>query len=230
MRLHYLQHVPFEGLASIETWARKSNVVITCTRLFQDEPLPPDDEFDWLVVMGGPMSIHDEIMYPWLAREKTFIRKTIEQGRHVLGICLGAQLIADALGARVSVNDQKEIGWFPIQVADGADQGLRKILPGQLEVVHWHGETFELPDGSTLLATSTACRHQGFVYEDKVIGLQFHLETTRESLEALIAHCGDEIVAGQFIQQPAAMLGDESRFEKINQVMDQLLDEWTSRS
>lgn len=227
MRLHYLQHVHFEGLGSIEAWAKKSGIKISSTRLFNNEVLPSFDDFDCLIVLGGPMNIHEEASYPWLTKEKHFIHKTIFLGKHVLGICLGAQLIADILGAKVYPNRYKEIGWFPIQLKKEIGPPLVDIFPDNLEVMHWHGDTFNLPTDSILFASSDACRNQGFIYKNKVIALQFHLETTKTSLESLIANCGDEIIDAPFIQKPTVMLEDDLRIKTINKVMDKLLDYWS---
>ena len=114
MKIHYLQHVPFEGLGSIESALKEGGHSISVTRLFSDDPLPDISAFDWLIVMGGPMGIKDEDEYSWLRTEKEFIKKTIQTGKVVLGICLGAQLIAEVLGARVYKNKYREIGWFDI--------------------------------------------------------------------------------------------------------------------
>lgn len=228
MRLHYLQHVPFEGLGSINNWARMRQARTAATRLFLGESLPDPDDFDLLIVMGGPMNIYEEEAYPWLAAEKKCIRRAIDRGRHVLGICLGAQLIADALGARVFPNEHREIGWFPIQPSEEAPAELRGLLADGLEVMHWHGDTFDLPTAARRLASSRGCRNQGFVADATVLALQFHLETTRQGLEDLIAHCGDEITGGPFIQQPETMLADDARFGAVNRVMHHLLDAWAA--
>ena len=114
MRAHYLQHVEFEGLGSIEPWLKAAGYEITNTRLFESAKLPDLKKIDLLIVMGGPMSVNDEDDFPWLVSEKKFIREAINSGKPVLGICLGAQLIASATGARVYRNPIKEIGWFPI--------------------------------------------------------------------------------------------------------------------
>jgi len=201
MKLHYLQHVPFEGLGIIEDWAKTQDAEISCTRLFAGEQLPDIGSFDWLVVMGGPMGIYDHKEHPWLIAEKEFIKAAIDTGKTVLGICLGAQLIADVLGAKVYPGSQKEIGWFPIQRSEGAPE----LLPATLTAFHWHGDTFELPAGATRLASSEACKNQGFIYNDRVVALQFHLETTPESMEALIENCAEELpnvdAASSFVQK-----------------------------
>lgn len=225
MHLHYFQHVPFEDLGSIESWAKDAECWITLTRFFAGDPLPDFNGIDWLIIMGGPMNIYEEHKYPWLASEKSYIEQAIAKGKVVLGICLGAQLIADVLGTSIYPNKHKEIGWFPIQKSDDSEASrLADFLPEEIEVFHWHGDTFDTPPGAINIASSAACKNQGFIYDDKVVGLQFHLETTKQNATDLIEHCSSEIVDGPFIQSPAAMLSDELRFKKINAVMEGLLD------
>jgi len=158
MRAHYLQHVPFEGLGSIERWLDAANYQISGTRFFISALLPDPADIDLLIILGGPMSVHDERHYAWLKDEKRFIKAMIDAGKPLLGVCLGAQLIADALGARVYKNQEREIGWFPIQGLALADDS-RFIFPPSLPVFHWHGETFELPAGAVPLAQGRACAH-----------------------------------------------------------------------
>ena len=187
MRIHYLQHVLFEGLGSIEKWIRVRRHHLKATILYQDEPLPAMDGIDWLIVMGGPMGVHDEDKFSWLASEKRIIEECIRQGNVVLGICLGAQLIADVLGARVYPNRYREIGWFPIELTEsGKKSPLFGFLPERLSVFHWHGDTVDLPAGAVHIALSEACEHQAFVYDKRVLGLQFHMESTPEGVDGLI--------------------------------------------
>ena len=225
MRVHYLQHVPFEGLGSIETALQQRQASITVTRLYEQAPLPPQESFDLLIVMGGPMSINDEAIYPWLVAEKAFIRATIAADKPVLGICLGAQLIAGCCGGKVYPNADKEIGWFDI-VPQPTDDPCTFAFAEPLPVFHWHGETFTLPAEARLLASSTACRHQAFQLAGKaVIGLQCHLETTPDSLRALVEHCGDELITAPYIQSKAALLATPaSYFAPIHRQMNQVLD------
>ena len=230
MQLHYLKHVPFEGLGSIASWVDAHDIDISVTRFYADDPLPDLDEIDWLVIMGGPMNIYETEKYPWLAEEKTFIRQAIETNKIVLGICLGAQLIADVLGARVYAGVHREIGWFPVKKSPRvAETILADVLPVEAEVLHWHGDTFDVPRGALPLGHSAACRNQGFVFSERVVALQFHLETTPQGLQALIDHCGNEIVDGPFIQSPEALLSDAQRFETINRLMARLLDRLAQR-
>ncbi|MFZ3157950.1 MAG: gamma-glutamyl-gamma-aminobutyrate hydrolase family protein, partial [Smithella sp.] len=177
MRAHYLQHVEFEGLGSIASWLEADGYEITNTRLFESAKFPNLKEIDLLVVMGGPMSVNDEDDFPWLVSEKQFIREAINSGKPVLGICLGAQLIASAAGAKVYSNPVKEIGWFPIYGISSQDVSIFSFPPS-VKVFHWHGETFDLPSGAIRLAKSDGCENQAFQIGKPVIGLQFHLETT----------------------------------------------------
>lgn len=224
MRAHYLQHVPFEGLGSIETWLQAKDYSVTCTSFYELTELPSASEIDLLVVMGGPMSVNDEQEYPWLVEERAFIRRAIAAGVPVLGICLGAQLIAHALGAEVRKNPEKEIGWFPIHGVDSSSTSFF-TFPPKMEVFHWHGETFDLPYGARRLASSEACENQAFQIDKSVIGLQFHLETTQASAQALIENCRDELVPERFVQSESELsnVGKEA-YWSINQVMYQVLD------
>ncbi len=223
MRAHYLQHVPFEGLGSIQGWLEQAGYQITATPFYTDPTLPALDAIDLLVVMGGPMSIHDEAEYPWLQAEKAFVRSAIEAGIPTLGVCLGAQLMADAMGGAVTPNAQKEIGWFPIQAT--ADAGDTFRFPDACEVFHWHGETFRLPPGAVRLARSAACENQAFQLGPRAIGLQFHLETTAESAQAIVSHCADELLPGHpYIQDRTTLLAAPAeRYAAINLLMGELL-------
>ncbi len=197
MNIHWLQHVSFEGLGCIEPWLEASPHAVSCTRLWAGEKLPGIGNIDGLIVMGGPMGIYDNEQYPWLAAEKAFIKEIIDQDKPVLGICLGAQLIADVLGSNVWKNEQKEIGFFPIS---GKKVSNVWNFPEEFLAFHWHGDTFGIPDGAVHLASSEATENQAFVYNDNVLALQFHLETTENSLLALYKNCSDEIGGGPFFQ------------------------------
>jgi GMP synthase-like glutamine amidotransferase len=224
VHIHHFQHVPFEGLGSMAPYLLSKGHQLSATHLYLEQTPPPIDTLDWLIVMGGPMGACDESRYTWMAMEKAYIQQAIEAGKVVLGICLGAQLIAAVLGARVFKNGHREIGWFPIrQAAPSKATPLGDIFAQPMEVFHWHGDTFEIPRGSALLASSDACVHQGFVMDNRVVGLQFHLETTPASARALIDNCGHELDNSRYVQSAKEILADGARFERINAVMAALL-------
>ena len=223
VRAHYLQHVLFESLGSIEPWLRAAGYEITNTRFFQTTALPDLKGIDLLVVMGGPMSANDEGEFPWLVQEKQFIRRAIETGIPVLGICLGAQLIASAVGARVYPNPVKEIGWFPIQGVPSPGKSVFRFPPS-LQVFHWHGETFDLPSGAIRLATSAGCENQALQLGQSVIGLQFHLETTPESAREIVAHCRAELIPSTYVQSERTILAAApEQYRDINNLMTAVL-------
>lgn len=203
IRIHYLQHVPFEGLGYIERWALENKHQLTSTQLYEQEDLPRIEEVDWLIIMGGPMNIYEENQYPWLVKEKVFIRDFIEANKPVLGICLGSQLIASVLGAEVRSNADKEIGWLPIQYTSRKHTiSLFDGIPEEESIVfHWHGDTFDLPEGATLIASSEGCANQAFIYNGKVVGLQYHMEVTEESMQNMIDNGWEELEEkGRYIQ------------------------------
>jgi len=225
LSIHTFMHVPFEGLGCMEQWIKGNNHSPGYTRFYENYRLPEMETIDWLIVMGGPMSVNDEAIYPWLAEEKTFIRKAIEVGKTVIGICLGSQLIAEVLGSKVYPNNQKEIGWYNVSLSDAASQlPLFTGFEKQFQVFHWHGDTYDIPKGSKHLISSAACTNQAFLYNSNVLGLQFHLEVTGQSLQSMVDHEREELVVNNFIQSAEAILGETSYIDDNNRKMFQLLD------
>jgi GMP synthase-like glutamine amidotransferase len=225
MKLHYLQHVPFEGPANLQTWAKENGHTISGTPLYDSQKFPVLSDFDWLIVMGGPMSIYEDDRYPWLTPEKKLIEQAITHRKIVLGICLGAQLIAAVLGSKVYRNQYQEIGWFPVTLTPAATQSPAFAgFPRQFTAFHWHGDTFNPPSGSIRIGGSAACPNQAFQYNDRVIGLQFHLESSFESISLLMQNCGDELVEGKYIQKPGLILPQENYLLEIYRTMNLLLN------
>jgi len=221
--VHVLQHVPFEGLGSIKTWLSLKNARITYTRFFQADPLPDLAAIDLVIALGGPMSVNDENQFPWLKDEKIFVAEAVHAGKAVLGICLGAQLIAAALGGQVYTAPEKEIGWFPVAAESNPPGAF--VFPESMTVFHWHGETFDLPIGALHLAGSAGCRHQAFQIGAHVLGLQFHLETTPASAEALIANCRHELVPQRYVQSEDQIRSvPEASYRSINALMVKVLE------
>jgi len=231
MKVHYLQHVPFENLGSIEPVLKEKGHQLSATHLYADQPLPLLNDIDWLIVMGGPMGLYQEDIYPWLRMEKKFIKEAIQSGKTVLGICLGAQLIADALGSRIYKNRHREIGWFNInRLAQASNTILSEAIPEQAEVFHWHGDTFDIPQGAVALASSEACENQGFIMDDRIVALQFHLETTPKSASLLVENCGDELDGSAYVQSENDLLVNSQRFSSINQIMLSVLEALESKA
>ena len=229
MLAHLFQHVPFEGLGSIGPWLEARRAVVTVSRFFEDAVLPEAEGLDLLIVMGGPMSVNDEELHPWLVTEKRFIARAIRRGKAVLGVCLGAQLIAAALGARVYPNGEKEIGWFPVCSVPAPETFPGEVVPPfrfpeESLVFHWHGETFDLPTGAVHLARSRACVNQAYQYGRRVVGLQFHLEMTPQTVRELIDDGRDELVPARCIQsEPEILSAPAERYAKNNRLMAALL-------
>jgi len=225
LRIHAVQHVAFEGLGHIGQWITDQGHQLTLTRLYAGESLPPVNDFDRLIVMGGPMNIYEDAHYPWLTGEKVLIRQTIDAGKSAVGICLGAQLLADALGSPVFAGQEKEIGWLPITLTEaGKNTGLLAGFPDQVTVLHWHGDTFNLPAGAVHLAESAACAQQAFLYDNRILGLQCHLESTPETVRQILAHCHGELVEGRYIQTAAQIAAaSPARYQHINSLLETLL-------
>lgn len=206
MRVRIIQHVAHEGPGSVLAWCAERSAEVAYSRLWESQVLPVVDDFDVLVVLGGPMSVNDEAALPWLAPEKQLIGDAVAAGKSVLGICLGAQLIAAALGAKVYANPEPEIGWHAVRAVSGPATPFD--WPRRLRGFHWHQETFDLPPRATLLASSFACFHQAFCVGRRIVGLQFHPEATTESVATLIAASQQDLPAGGFVQSPAEMLAE----------------------
>lgn len=224
MKTLVLQHVPFEGPGSILSWLKSRESDIRYCHLYEDGcTLPEPESIDLLVIMGGPMSVNDEAVYPWLRREKELIKSVIQLKRPVVGICLGAQLIANALGTAVYAGSQKEIGWFPIVATQEDRQVFR--FPATATVFHWHGETFDLPPNAVRLASSAVCANQAFQVGTNVIGLQFHLETVPETAELMLSNCSDELVDGTHIQTAEQIRSAApATYQQANTLMAAILD------
>jgi GMP synthase (glutamine-hydrolysing) len=203
MRIHSLEHQPAEGPAKIADWAAVRGHTLARTALYADEAPPGLDAFDLLVIMGGAMNIYQHRDHPWLVTEKQFLRRAIDARKPILGICLGAQLLADVLGGKVYQNPEKEIGWFPVNFRDRA--GLFAQFPETMNVMHWHGDTFDLPPGARLVASSEGCPQQAFVWGDRVVGLQFHLEMGAVNVADLVNVSAEELTPGRFVQSAAQL-------------------------
>ncbi len=225
MKVTVFQHVPFEGPAYIEQWARRRGAQVDWVRFYEPTwQLPAPDEPDLLVIMGGPMSVNDVEQYPWLEAERGVLALRIADDLPTLGICLGAQQIAAAAGCAVYPGPEREIGWFPVRGLMPNGPAFR--FPEQFTALHWHGETFDLPDDALWLASSDGCPHQAFQLGRHVLALQFHLEATPESVRELVAHAAEDLQKpGRFVQAADDILSPpEEYFREANRLMDQVLE------
>ncbi|NBC10658.1 MAG: amidotransferase [Planctomycetes bacterium] len=225
MRLCYIQHVPFEDPGGILQWAAERGHAVHGAHMHAEQPLPEPAPFDGLVVMGGPMSIHDEASYPWLAAEKRAIGTALDAGRKVLGVCLGAQLLAHVLGSNVGPQAHREIGWFDVAMTEaGRAHPWTSALPSRFAAFHWHGEAFDVPEGAVHLARSQACEAQAFAWSDRALGLQFHLESTPDTVAELVRHGAHELDGGPWVQSADHILDGHGHIARMYPMMSELLD------
>ncbi len=223
MRIQTIIHAPFEKPGEIEAWATKKGLSLSYCNTYAGDELPNPEEVDLLILMGGPQSATDLDSYPYLKQEVTFTRKIIDLNKPVLGVCLGAQIIGECLGASTERSEYKEIGLFPIRLtSDGLDDPVFKNFSDTFDVMHWHGDMPGLTQDSVLLATSRGCSRQAIRYKDRVYGLQFHLEMTPELLKGMIEHCPQDLQAGEYIRTRQELLGSE--LGKVNKKIHVVLD------
>ena len=224
IRIHYIEHDPDEEIGYIRTWANRRRHSLTGTLLPDGEELPKVNSFDCLVIMGGTMNVYQDAEYPWLATEKKLIESAIRRSKIVLGICLGSQLIASVLGAAVFPNRYREVGWYPITLtAEGKRSVAFQHFPGTFTAFNWHGDTFSLPSGCHWLASSEACVNQAFEYEGRVLGLQFHLEPFRNTIQQFVTNSAAQLVKGKYIQKREEILS-RGRLTEIHKLMTLLLN------
>ncbi len=227
MHIHYLIHVPEELPGAIATWANEKKLQQTYTLLYENAEFPAIESFDILVIMGGPMNIYEHEKYPWLPFEKQFIRSSIDANKKVLGICLGAQIIADVLGAKVVPNLDSEIGWFPVQKTNNAEaHPLLKSLELNT-VLHWHGDRFEIPKNAIHLIQSAACKQQAFLYKNNVLAFQFHIEMTSDNLKKMIDLDRKSLVKSKWVMTEEELLKGAENIEQNNQLLFSILNRFT---
>ncbi len=223
MKIVCLEHVPHEGPGRIADWAERRGYRLKRLSLAAGDQLPAPSEVDLLIVMGGPMNIYQHRDHPWLIKEKRFIEECLYRGLPALGICLGAQLLADVLGGKVYQNAVYELGWLPVKF--GHREGIFAEVPEQLTVLHWHGDTFSLPPGAIGVASSAGCQNQAFVWEDRVVGLQFHLELDPLIVKALGKSGYLDEWPGQFVQTPEVIMHAEGvDYAPLQAALDEILD------
>ena len=220
-----IQHVPYETPGLILDWLNDNNVAYKLVDVYKGDSLPALKTISGLILMGGSMNVHEENLYPWLAAEKEIIRRCIIHRKKVFGICLGAQLIADSLGAKVKRNAALEIGWYPVTIRENQLPGyLKKAFPEEFMTFHWHGDTFELPEGCKHIAGSEACPNQGFSVGKHVLALQFHPEITEQGIEELILNDTDDLFSESvFVQSVEEIRSGKTNIDTNKTILFNLL-------
>ena len=229
MKIHCFQHVAFETPGSILEWVHHHQYSINYTRFYEELPLfPLINDIDLLLILGGCMNVDEEALYPWLRDEKEFIMQAVGAGKKVLGICLGSQLIAHALGSKVYPQADKEIGFFPVQFTKEAIQhSFFNHFKNHYTVFHWHGDTFHLPADATLIASSGICKNQAYLVGNNVLGLQFHIEMNEIVINEMLQHDGDELdEKGSYIQTKEVIKNGSQLLAQNKNDLFKLLDKF----
>jgi GMP synthase-like glutamine amidotransferase len=231
MRIACVRHVPFEGPGTIAEWAAsRGHTMVEVAAPMGEFPAP--GSFEMLAVLGGPMGVYEIGAHPWLVSERSFIADSIEAGALVLGVCLGAQLLADAVGGSVHAGSEREIGWFPVRLTPvGRESGLFAGWPDTFVAGHWHGDTFDLTPPLVSAASSEVTPNQAFeACDGRAVGLQFHLEWTPEIVRALIGNCGDELATGgPWVQSASDLLAGAASFARSRELLFEMLDRLEER-
>jgi GMP synthase-like glutamine amidotransferase len=233
LKVHYFQHIAGEGFGSCYEFLKQHQAHITATEFFalpidrslDIEALPLIDDVDLLIIMGGSMSVNDEANFPWLKVEKRWLRRYLAQGKPAIGLCLGGQLIANALGAAVSRNSEQELGWTTVKKVSNRHLDCFSI-PDELNILQWHSETFEIPKGAIRLAENTACHNQMYQLGRNVLGFQFHPEITQEAL-ALFLENDEEITKfkGPYVQDVTELhRSAKNKFIEGNQLLNKAIE------
>lgn len=225
MRALVLQHIAVEGPGRLGAFLEQRGWALETKALYAGDGLPAEpQDYHAIIIMGGPMGVYDEAVYAFLRQEHTFLQRAITQQVPLLGICLGSQLLAKALGARVYPNACKEIGWYTVDLTPaGRSDVLFQGAPASLPVFQWHGDAFELPAGAVALASSPQCTHQAFRYGERVYGLLFHLELVPAMIHSWLATFQEELASVQAYIDPQRIVADMPRYlEPYQQVSTQI--------
>ncbi len=230
MKIQILQHISALPPGSIIEWLEKHNYDYRINYIKRGDPLPASVETDFLIILGGALNVKDEIANPWLKAEKEFVRKIIFSDKPVLGICLGAQIIARALDMNVEKNTKAEMGWFDVVLTEaGTEEPFLLGIPSKFTPLHWHNDTIRLSLDTDTLALSLATNVQAFRYRN-ALALQFHLEQTAESLDVLLQRAENIIKEDTFVQSTHSIKENYSNIAKSNEYLDTILNNIINKS
>lgn len=227
MKFTIFQHVPYESPGFILDWIKSKGYTWQEINFYDQPKLPVLKDVDNLIIMGGPMNIYDDEEYSWLSYERDFIKKAIQNSNRVLGICLGAQFIADALGAKVYKNNHTEVGWFDVRVdLKKMPEQIVGVFPADFTTFHWHGDTFDLPVGAQRFIHSEVTANQGFL-TGNVAAFQFHMEMTVEGVKALVEH--NQTLFEEdlpYVHKPGQFLNMNEKHEINRKILFRFLDKF----
>lgn len=218
----FIKHIDIEGPGTLSDFLDSKAVPYEIIDVSNGDALPSTpEEYKAIVILGGPMNVYEEDKYPFLKSEDELIKAALSKGVPMLGLCLGAQLIAKAAGARIGRSLEKEIGWFKVDLTEkGLKDPLFNGFGSDLDVFQWHGDTFEIPDNGVHLASSEICLNQAFRYNSNVYGLQFHLEVTRDMIQEWLDAYSDEV----------SSMGDKVNKEEIVKRSEAFSEEYNNQA
>lgn len=227
LNIHCYQHTKYEGPSIIQKWADLNGHNLNKTNFRINDSIPNTDLFDVLIVLGGPMSINDESKYPWLKNEKKSIDRCLNEGKKVIGICLGAQLLANVLGSEIYRCETPEIGWHKIYFSENKQNyEFLNFFPQYLITFHWHSETFDLPKSCSQIAYSDACENQIFTYGDIAIGFQCHLEQNEYSIGRMLEKSALTIQKDKYVNSNEEILANIHLANQSNKLFFDFLDKF----
>ncbi|MGD8779179.1 MAG: hypothetical protein PVH88_09500 [Ignavibacteria bacterium] len=224
MKFLIIEHAEHENPGIISDWIEENNFSATTVKPFTGDKLSFENDFDFLLIMGGPQSLIEIDKNPYIKDEIEFTKNIIEEGKYVLGICLGAQIICDAVGSKTVHSEFKEYGFYPVTFTDEAlDKPLLKGFPKGLNILHWHGDMPGVNNNATLIGSSAGCSNQGFIYSEKVAWLQFHMEISRKDMDALSKFDEKTLKEESKYVMPIEEIRNHN-FDEMNNYMKLLLD------